>query len=272
MGALLRYRRVAMLLSYIHTHKNTHFDIVCLSIIEKRSEKTNMGTFYTNITLNTSDVNAVIAYLHQHNRTAYVANPHTGYIVVYDSETESQDEELLTDLSERLSRQLACVAFAVLNHDDDVLMYWLYNTGTLLDHYNLDPGYFEDNALPPQGGDADLLCRLFGADADCTSETVAILHTPFFQEGNLSPTELLNTAMQNPESFLDMLKEQMNVGDLNTGDQPRHQYVFAIDRHAALVEVLGLPSQAVGFGFEYIENDELPDDLDPEDLYRVDLA
>ena len=49
----------------------------------------------------------------------------------------------------------------------------------------------------------------------------------------------------------------------------RNEYGFETERHAALVEALGLPVAAVGTGFRYIEAGELPEGLAAEDLRTV---
>ncbi len=46
-------------------------------------------------------------------------------------------------------------------------------------------------------------------------------------------------------------------------------YVFASERHQALVDALGLSGAAVHTGYRYIEQDEGPDEFDPSELIRV---
>ena len=46
-------------------------------------------------------------------------------------------------------------------------------------------------------------------------------------------------------------------------------YVFESERHQALVEALGTPTIAVQTGFNYIEEGELPEDVDMDSLTRV---
>ena len=55
---------------------------------------------------------------------------------------------------------------AILNHDDSVLMYFLYDRGDRKDSYNSNPSYFDDGPSEPSGGDAAALCQVFG----CTDE------------------------------------------------------------------------------------------------------
>ncbi len=98
-----------------------------------------MGNFYTNITLQDSDAQAVAAEMEALNRESYVFS--NGYIcVVYDKESESQDTSILAALAETLATKRNTVAFAVLNHDDDVLWFQLYRRSELLTEYSSTGG------------------------------------------------------------------------------------------------------------------------------------
>jgi hypothetical protein len=110
-----------------------------------------------------------------------------------------------------------------VNHDDDVLQYFLYRAGTRVDEYNSRPGYFVGRDDRPSGGDVGALC------AAC------------------------------------------DVADRNDVVAAALQGRFAIEteRHAALVEALGLPSAAVGTGYTYVSQGELPESIRPEDLTTV---
>jgi hypothetical protein len=191
-----------------------------------------MGSFYTNITLRSHQAR-IIELLEREDRTAYVAPTVNGCTVVCDKECDEQDTDVLQELAALLSRELQCVAFAVLNHDDDVLMYWLYENGTPTDRYDSTPDYFSDDeegdALP-SGGDAYRLCRAFGVMQN-VAEVEDVLRTPAFSEDE--------------------------------------HYLFAIERHADLVAALGTPSFSVGLGYTYIEMGSLPPGLDPDSLRRV---
>lgn len=190
-----------------------------------------MGNFYVNITLRSHQAR-VIELLEREDRTAYVTPTVSGCTVVCDRECDEQDTDVLQELTALLSRELPCAALAVLNHDDDVLAYWLYENGTLTDHYDSSPGYFSEDVdiTSPSGGDASRLCRAFGVIQNA-AEVEEILRTPSFSDGE--------------------------------------HYVFEIDRHADLAEALNIPSFAVGLGFTYIEMNALPEDLIPGKLRRV---
>lgn len=190
-----------------------------------------MGSFYTNITLRTDRHDDVVAALREQGRDAFVSAPENGCVVVFDRECEDQDVTVLRKLADGLSAKLRCAALAVLNHDDDVLMYSLHENGKLVDEYNSSPAYFDSGpGEEPSGGDASRLCRVFGATSVAGVE--AVLHGPNAAAG---------------------------------GDG----YVFESERHHELVEALGAPTIAVQTGFNYIEEGELSEDVDPDSLTRV---
>lgn len=116
-----------------------------------------MGNFYTNISLKTTDHAFVASYLNEEDLDAFVAAAQKIYVCVFPA-----DDATLFDVAKELSRELSCPALAVMNHDDDVLMYHLYNDGELLDEYNSCPGYFSGEETDKIGGDADKLCEAFG--------------------------------------------------------------------------------------------------------------
>jgi hypothetical protein len=45
-------------------------------------------------------------------------------------------------------------------------------------------------------------------------------------------------------------------------------FVFAVERHQALAEAVGLPPHTVGYGFGYISEGEIPEGVRPEDILR----
>ncbi|MGH7677397.1 MAG: hypothetical protein ACRENU_02950 [Gemmatimonadaceae bacterium] len=190
-----------------------------------------MGSFYTNITLRTDRHDDVIAALDELHRDAFVSQAQGGCVVVYDKESEDQDIEVLRKLAGSLSSKLRCAALAVLNHDDDLLMYSLHDNGRLVDEYSSSPGYFESGpAEAPEGGDASTLCRVFGVAN--TSGVEEVLH-------------------------------MANGGGSGEG------FIFQSERHQALVEALGIPVIAVQTGYNYIEEGELPDEADAGMFTRV---
>jgi hypothetical protein len=129
-----------------------------------------MGSFYTNITLRTTNQSRVLDVLSSAGRTAFISQPQSGCIVVYDSDTEDQDVDALRDLGDSLSAKLSCAALAVLVHDDDLLLYSLHEGGKVVDEYA--SASLDETGDAPEGGDATRLCRAFGATGTAHVETI----------------------------------------------------------------------------------------------------
>lgn len=182
-----------------------------------------MGNFYTNITLEgvtleeTADVLA--------GREAYLIAEGT-YVVVFDALCDEESSEL-SRVSRDLSNRLDCPALAVFNHDDDILWYQLYSSGSLLDEYDSAPGYFEGYDSPPSGGNASRLCEAFSA---------VNVH---------------------------------GVKRLLRGKDGEGRPMFAVDLHEQLAELLGLPLVAVGLGYHYLSEGELPEGMGPDELVHL---
>ncbi len=122
-----------------------------------------MGSFYTNHTVRGPSQEKLLEWLH--DRPAYVSKCDGGLSVVLDAECEDQDGEVLATLASEISSEFNCHVLAVLNHDDDVLYFELYENGNKIDEYNSSPAFFDDSAgsYEPTGGNAAQLCKIFGA-------------------------------------------------------------------------------------------------------------
>jgi hypothetical protein len=70
------------------------------------------------------------------SRKAVVTPEHEGCVVVFDEQSDDQDQEVIADLASQLSSELQCPVLAMLNHDDDILWYRLYENGELSDEYD----------------------------------------------------------------------------------------------------------------------------------------
>jgi hypothetical protein len=121
-----------------------------------------MGSFYTNFSVKSVNAPAIQAALKKAKRSALITPAKRGWVVVYDEESESQDTGTIEQVAALLSKDQNCPVLAVLNHDDDILCYWLYQNGQQLDHYDSNPDYFGDGDGTDRGGDAELLCKTLG--------------------------------------------------------------------------------------------------------------
>jgi len=71
-----------------------------------------------------------------------VPPPRDGWVAVYEESTSWQDHEAICRIGQTLSERLDTHLVAFLVHDSDVLRYWLYERGELLDGYTSHPDYF----------------------------------------------------------------------------------------------------------------------------------
>ena len=180
-----------------------------------------MGNFYVNHSVKGATQADIVAILEREGRTAFVTPRLGDTVVVYDYEADGQAVESVIALGEILSREGGGTTLAVLNHDDDLLRYWLFKEGALVDLYKSNPDHTESepwrmigNADDPpsrQDGDARVLCATMAPGTD-----------PTHVEAILRAVELV-----------------------------------PVELHERLAEALGLPSCSVGLGYEYVDRGEL---------------
>jgi hypothetical protein len=124
--------------------------------------------FYTNITVFGAPLERIRDELTELGRDAFIAKTSDGG-VVYDRTCEEQNTEDLSALAEHLSERLAARALAVLNHDDDILWFQLYDRAELIVEYANQDG---------PGTSARAVCRAFGRPAQVIPVWIA-LHRPY---------------------------------------------------------------------------------------------
>jgi hypothetical protein len=138
-----------------------------------------LGNFYTNFAVAGSDRSRVAAALRLRKRSAFLSPTINGTTMAYEEETECQDLAVMTRLGMELSGDLDRPVLAVLNHDDDILKYWLFRGAVLVDEYNSWPGCFTDGGgATPSGGSPGLLAEAFGIGA--VAEIRSVLHEQDF--------------------------------------------------------------------------------------------
>ncbi len=188
-----------------------------------------MGNFYTNFAVRGTTTDEVVGFLEDTGRSAVVVPEHDGWVVVCPEETEMQHPLLMEAFAKEVSATLECVVLGVLNHDDDVLGYWLAKGGEIVDRYISDPGVMEGRDEPPEGGDAEVLCE--------------VLDRP---EAMAAVSNILHPDPDN-DTFA----------------------YSALIRHEALVKVLRLPIYTVDLGFNTASTGDLSEELDEDDLIEV---
>jgi len=172
-----------------------------------------MGTFYTNITLRGPSQSHVAQALRGWASRAYVSPTMDEYTIVYDQACDTQDTELIHTLTSRLSAEFDCPALAVLNHDDDIFCYWLYEHGELTDEFDSSPGYFEGRLSRPKGGHAGRLCALTGcADVEGVEAILKTRHGSLGYEFESERHEELAEALGLPAEVLHHHRPHDTVG------------------------------------------------------------
>ena len=162
-------------------------------------------------------------------RSAIVTTAHNGCVVAYDEASEAQDFAIIGELGARLSSELHCPVLAAVVHDDDILFFQLYEGGEVTDDYDSSPGYFDADAEPSAPDGGDAHRLCAAFGTTNVSEVSAILRKSTYDD-----------------------------------DGPD-----AADRHAQLVAALGLPPWAVGAGFSYVAEGEIPDGLSEAQLLKT---
>lgn len=186
-----------------------------------------MGHFYTNITLAGPTQPRLAEVLRRLEWHAYVSPTVGGVTTVFEFASESQQLDVIKDLATDLSDAFDCPALAVVNHDDSVLYFWLYESGKLTAEYHSCPSYFWGDHLPPRADHVDRLCAAFGAPV----------------------------ARRKVEEILAYDK-------LDPANKGAGRYVWEVERHRDLLAALGLPALSAGVGFCYIRDKDLPEGFD----------
>jgi hypothetical protein len=87
-----------------------------------------VGSFYTQVLVR-ADAQRCVDVMRSLRRPSYVIPPHRGITVVCDKQCEGQDMETLDSVAATLGARLEVPTAALLNHDDDWLVFRLFERG-----------------------------------------------------------------------------------------------------------------------------------------------
>jgi hypothetical protein len=199
-----------------------------------------MGNWYTNVAVKGAQQTLVVALLEELGRRAYVTPETSGWIVIYDQQTDEFDLGILESLALTLSTRLSCTTLASCNADDDILWLALYENGNLSTRYASSRKTFEDgDEFPDLQETAKVLARVF--------------------EKPEKKTEVLSV-LRKSHGILGLLSLYFKI---------RLAYVVEVARHLDLSNLLGMPRAAVGLGYTYVNKGETPEGMDREALRRT---
>lgn len=127
-----------------------------------------MGNFYVNFSVKRPHQQQVADILRRRRCTALVTPALGEYVVVTDHDADWQEDRVIQAVGAFLSRETESPVFAVRNHDDDILCYWLFVDGQVVDSYDSAPDYWDNYEEfeaedKEQGGDARTLCSVLAA-------------------------------------------------------------------------------------------------------------
>jgi hypothetical protein len=176
-----------------------------------------MGKFYVNFSVKSADQQKVVDILHDAGRVAIVSPPQAGYVVVYDEETDRQALSSIVQVGTLLSESVNVSVLAVLNHDDRILRYWLFEKGAIVDAYDSRPDYFN---------------KFFSG---------------LNEEDDDEMKDIDTTQISRPEKLKDCLK--LNIDFAKTKKILRNKYPSETTRHKMFATELGLPDWSVGVGY-----------------------
>ena len=147
---------------------------------------------------------------------------HDGRTVFYDSESDNQDESEINLVGKQVSADTKSTVLAALNHGDDILCYWLFQAGELVDEYNSCPGCFSDGDTTPVGGDAPRLCAAFGVASTAAKVEKVLRDTDYVFA--LERHEALCRLLQLPWDYLYLGYQYASEGELPEGVS-KHDFI-----------------------------------------------
>lgn len=241
-----------------------------------------MGASFTNLIVHSDNVERIAGILDRilDNSTAYVSPSAGGWTGVYPESTENQDEGSLRSIAVRLSAILGCSVFAFLMHDDDVFMYWLFDSGELMDKYNSTPDYFDFSGTMSKSekeewaGHPDIVARyckqgttaeeveqsLRGKIHSSPRMSVPEMQKGFSQFQKITKSRLEELEISQPD-IAEKLRTYMELfaEKLNRGEHPVE--IDAWDVLNSLSALIGIRPSRVSMGYNAIVKRETDEDL-----------
>lgn len=216
-----------------------------------------MGSFYVNITARTSAKEAA-NFLKDQDLTAYIMPTGEQECVIYEERCDTQDIAYMYELLQQLTAETNCSALGVLNHDDDMLFLILCTKGEYGGDYScgmsLEEIYADYEGYEDEEDEEDE--ELDNEAIESSAETEADLAAEKRQEA-LTMAKALSDAFDGADTDA-LLKVLMQ------------DFVFAVEVHENLAELLDLPDVSIGLGYNYIDGGLADDELDMSELISVD--
>lgn len=181
-----------------------------------------MGSFYANVTLLGTELDAVQRVA---PRPAFLLAS-GGAVVVF----AEADDDGAPQSGRRLSAELDCLAVSIAVHDDDILMLEVHDRGESV----------ISGAIPDPSA-------YLGVDPEMSADV-----DPTMLDGSRSGDMTRPGGPPDAAALVGAVRR----GDVEAvRDALDRDFVFATERHRALVSALELEASAVGWGFRYLSTD-----------------
>lgn len=190
-----------------------------------------MGTFLVNVHVQTDDRAAVERELRRLSLDrCWLTPPSGGWTSVYEEQASTQNDEWIRELTIQLSARVHAPAIAFLVHDSDLVCYWLFDRGRLLDEFNSCPDYFDAGEDGASGtavaarlrGQPDVLVRYCRQHVHASDIENVLASEPTFAEEQLAAlAELLGIDVKRVMTdYRDLAEPADDVGATFVGTSP----------------------------------------------------
>lgn len=192
-----------------------------------------MGAFLVNFHVQTDAAEPVADALQNFPvEQAWMTETQSGWVSFWEAEASQQNTDRIQSLAEHVSRSLQVPVISFLDHDSDILCYWLYDQGELRDEFNSCPNYWGGEFIEEEPFEAD--CNLF--IQYCRPDTEV--------------------------SQLESALQQSKMADLQRGELPK--FVFAEERFSLLAPLLGIPEEILTTDYSDIGRDVKPEEVNAQ--------
>ena len=121
-----------------------------------------MRNFYVNVAVRSEDRDAILNAIPMAEDPGVIGPAENGWTVLSSAALDTQDETVVETYGTGLSGALGVPVLGTLNHDDDILMLFLYRHGAEVAFLNTDPGNLTGDDLPPELRGLDAFADLAG--------------------------------------------------------------------------------------------------------------
>lgn len=199
-----------------------------------------MGAFLVNFHVRTDSSERVCEALREAPvEHGWMAAGGEGWVSFWDEAASTQNADRIESLAGHVSDALQAPVIAFLVHDSDILCYWLYDAGKLLDQYNSCPGYWDEMIS------GDDLTEDLADEASLAADCEVLAR---YCLAGTDPRRL-------EELLAQWTRAAMESGEMG-------KFVFEDERLRQLAQFLGLDQRVVSTDYGDFDRELSPDDIE----------